>query len=58
MIKFDIEYHYKNYAWYMPVSCGDAGYAIGVLVCKPTQKQVRKFKQEAHKAIKSCSHEG
>lgn len=58
MIKFEIEYCSGNNTWSQMASCGDIGYGIGWLECKPTQKQVRKFKQQAHKAIKPYSHGG
>lgn len=56
MIKFDIGYNNRSKTWHLLALCGDIGYGIGWLECKPTQKQVRKFKQQAHKAIKPYSH--
>ena len=58
MIKFDIGYNNRSKTWHLLASCGDIGYGMGWLECRPTKKQVRKFKQQAHKAIKPYSHGG
>ena len=56
MIKFETNYCSVSKTLHLLASCGDIGYGIGWLECRPTQKQVRKFKQQAHKAIKPYSH--
>ena len=58
MIKFDIGYNNRSKTWHLLASRGDIGYGMGWLGCRPTQKQVRKFKQCAHEALKPYSHGG
>ena len=58
MIKFEINYYSGSKTWHMLSSLGDIGYGVGWLESRPTQKQVRKFKQDAHKALNPYSHGG
>lgn len=58
MIKFETNYCTSSKTWSLHASCGDIGYGMGWIECKPTQKQVRKFKQRAHKEIRPYSHGG
>ena len=58
MIKFETNYYSGSKTWSLHASCGDIGYGMGLLECKPTKKQVRKFKQQTHKELKPYSHGG
>lgn len=58
MIEFEIGYNNRIKTWGMWASCGYSGCSMWWLECKPTQKQVRKFKQKAHKSIKPFLHGG
>ena len=58
MFEFDIGYNNRIKTRGMWASRGGIGYSMGWLECKPTQKQMRKFKQWAHKAIKPFLHGG
>ena len=58
MFEFDIGYNNRIKTWGMWASRGGIGYSMWWLECRPTQKQVRKFKQQAHDALKPYSHGG